>query len=44
MWRAIWARIMLLWFGRSIGLTEEDRAREMERMRRDHPEMFNDDR
>jgi hypothetical protein len=43
MWRAIWARITLLWFGKSIDLNDPERKAEMERMRRDHPELFTDD-
>jgi hypothetical protein len=40
MLRAIWSRIMLMLFGRSIGLNDQERSEEMERLRRDHPEMF----
>jgi hypothetical protein len=40
MLRAIWSRIMLLLFGRPIGLSDQERAEDFERMRRDHPEMF----
>ena len=44
MLRAIWSRITLMLFGRSIGLNDRERAEEMERLRRDHPEMFKNDR
>jgi hypothetical protein len=44
MWRAIWARLMLLWFGKQLGLTDAERKAEMDRLRRDHPELFENDK
>jgi hypothetical protein len=41
--RALFARLVLLLTGRSIGLNPAERHVDLDRVRRDRPELFNDD-
>lgn len=41
--RAYWSRFLVIYFGKSVGLNQRERSQELGHMRREHPEMFNDD-